>query len=170
MLEKFLVSNGAGNWNTIPPVSEKQKNDINCHKFVLYALGRISFDELVSDSKVQREAGEDFTFGKKALEISLAPFELASSLQSVKELAQKTCKIGFIYVGQILDAKTGELAHSFLLERSDDGNLRCADKTGFKYPFNISKLETIFDFVNKDGEKSYHGQMWRFVEIKNFSK
>jgi len=163
MLEKFLSKDSAGNWNTIPPVSDKQKEDINCHKFVLYAISNITRDELVSDATAQKKSGQDFTFGKKALAISQKEFTLIADPKHLRDFADKNCAQGVVYVGQILDAETGEAAHSFLMDKMSDGTYKCADKAGFKYPFAVYSLEDLFKFEN------YHNQKWRFIPLDDLT-
>jgi hypothetical protein len=86
-------------------------------------------------------------------------------VESLYLLADQNCEIGKNYVGQILDAQTGEMAHSFIVQRGSTDQYICFDKHGFKYSFAVSNLETILNFVNKDGEKSNQNQKWRFIPI-----
>ena len=125
---------------------------------------------MVSDVRLQKESGIDFTFGETARNISNTEFTTIKDLPSLILIANKNCKIGNTYVGQILDAQTGEMAHSFIIQRESKDKYVCFDKPGFKYPFNMSDLEKILNFVNKDGEKSNQNQKWRFVPIDNFQK
>ncbi len=165
MKDKFLTKDDAGNWNTIPPVSNDKIKNVNCHKFVLYVIRRISWEEMISDSQAQKDAGLDFTFGEKVRDTSGAPFTLVGDIKSLYSLAAMNCEPGKFYVGQILDAETGEMAHSFIIEKGWNDKYTCFDKQGFKYPFSVHELETMLDFVNKDGIKSYQNQKWRFVPI-----
>ncbi len=163
-MDKFLKRDAAGNWNTIPPVPDDKIQNVNCHKFVLYVIGRISWEEMISDA--QKESGIDFTFGEQARNISDIPYALVKNFESLYLLANTNCKSGESYIGQILDAETGEMAHSFIIEKQPNGKYTCFDKIGFKYPFSIHELGTMLDFVNKDGIKSYQNQKWRFVPLK----
>jgi len=165
-MEKFLAKDVDGNWNTIPPVPADKIREVNCHKFVLYVIDHISWEDMILDSQVQKEKGLDFTFGELARSISHDPFTLVNNLESLNSLVEKSCESGKSYIGQILDAETEETAHSFILEKDRDGLCTCYDKPGFKYPFSVHTLEDIFNFVNKDGEKSNQNQKWRFVLIK----
>lgn len=151
MKDKFLIKDEVGNWNTIPPVPSEKIRNVNCHKFVLYVTGHISWEEMVSDSQVQKDAGLDFTFGEKVRSTSDAPFTLVKDAQSLYSLADMNCEVEKSYIGQVLDAETGEMAHSFIIERGSDGKYMCFDKQGFKYPFSVHELGTMLDFVNKDG-------------------
>ncbi len=142
------------------------QGDINCHKALLYFLGRITLDELGSDAKLQKEQKQDFIFADKALEISDKEFTSIENVQELKEFVEQSCEKDFVYVGQILDAQTGELGHSFILGKNKDEQFLCFDKAGFKYPFGIYALETLFDFINKDGERPYHNQKWRIIPLE----
>lgn len=161
----FLQKDVNGEWNTIPPIPSEKINSVNCHRFVLYALERISWDEMVSDPLVQKSRGEDFTFGEKIRFISDIPCTLINDQESLGVLAKKSCEIGKTYVGQILDTQTKEMARSFIVTREDEKNYICFDKPGFKYSFTVSDLNTILNFVNKDNEQPYKNQKWRFVSI-----
>ncbi len=167
-MKTFLEKDFEGNWNTIPLVPKDKVGNINCHKFILYVIGKISWEELVSGTP-GKGVETDFTFSEIARSISDAPFVLVKDLESLYLLADKGCEIGETYVGQILDAQTGELAHSFIIQKGLDGKYSCLDKPGFKYPFSVHGLEEILNFVNKDGEKSNRDQMWRFVSFAKFS-
>lgn len=160
----FLAKDSDGNWNTIPPVPTDKINNVNCHKYILYALEKISFEEMISDPHTQSQ-DFDFTYSKKAGEISDALFVLVKSLKVLYALADKSTEIGKAYIGQILDAETNEMAHSFVMVREAESTYTCFDKQGFKYPFTVDELGTLLDFVNKDGVKSYHNQKWRFVPL-----
>ena len=138
--------------------------NVNCHKFVLYVIGRISWDEMISDPSEQRVAGKDFTFGDKISSISDCEYKLIIDEENLQKLANN-CEIGKFYIGQVRDAQTGEMAHSFILKRESDSGYVCFDKPGFKYPFAVSDLATIINFVNKDGEQSNKNQLWRFVPL-----
>ncbi len=162
----FLQKDSTNNWNTVPPVPPNEINNVNCHKFVLYVINRISYEEMVSDPKIQKEAGLDFTFSEETRNISEISFTPVKDVQSLFTLANQKCEIGETYIGQILDVQTGEMAHSFIVKRKSHDEYVCCDKQGFKYPFTVFDLETILDFVNKDGVKSYQNQSWRFVPIK----
>lgn len=123
---------------------------------------------MISDTSAQEKADPsfDFTFAKKAQEISSKEFTDIKDFDSLYDFARKECALGQLYVGQILDAQTNELAHSFMLERTQDDEFTCSDKQGFKrYPFSVHELGTLLDFINKDGEKPYINQKWRFVDI-----
>lgn len=121
---------------------------------------------MISDPSEQQVKGVDFTFGEKIRSISDIPYALVESEESLTKLAQKDCEISKVYVGQILDIQTGEMAHSFMVTRESENNYICFDKPGFKYPFAMSDLNDILNFVNKDGEQSNKNQNWRFVPIK----
>jgi hypothetical protein len=168
MMDTYLQKDSDGNWNLVPPVSPELLRNINCHKFILFVMGTISRDELLLDPKVQKanDPTIDFTFGKKALGISQKEFVLISNTEQLLNFANKECQEGKAYVGQVLDANTGELAHSFIVEKNSKGKFVCFDKVGFKhYPFSVHNLESLLDFVNEKGEKSYQNQKWRFVSI-----
>ncbi len=165
MKDKFLKQYEVDIWNTIPPIPDDKIKNVNCHKFILYILGSISREEMISDSQTQKEAGLDFTYGEKARNISNIPFTFVKDLQSLYSLADKVCESEGSYIGQILDAETDEMAHSFVLEKGFDGKYTCFGKQGFKYPFSVQELGSILDFVNKDGVKSYQNQKWRFIPV-----
>jgi hypothetical protein len=160
-----LVQDGEGNRNTIPPVPADKLKNVNCHKFVLYAIGALSWEDMISNPNVQKEAGLDYTFGEKLKGLSDIPFTLILDKQQLYALASGQCAIGQKCVGEILDTETKEMAHSFILEREDENTYTCFDKQGFKYPFNVCELGELLDFVNKDGVKAYQNQEWRFVKI-----
>lgn len=167
-MTQFLTKDTSGNWNTVPPVPAEKMADVNCHKFVLYVIRNISWEEMVSDSHTQKAAGVDFTYGERARKISDQEFVKITDKDSLLKLADTTCESGKAYAGQIMDSTTGEMAHSFILEKTVDGSYQCFDKQGFKfYPFSVKNLECFLDFVNEKGEKSYIGQKWRFVPIEN---
>lgn len=166
MLETFLQKDSNGHWNTIPPVPKDKIGNVNCHKFILYIIGRISFDEMISDSKVQKGSGLDFTFGEMARNISGAPFVSIQDIKSLYEFAEKNLGSVEAYIGQILDTQTNEMAHSFIVERESD-KFTCLDKQGFKYPFTVYDMKIILDFVNKDGERPYLNQKWRFLSLND---
>ncbi|MBI2097548.1 MAG: hypothetical protein HYT46_01245 [Candidatus Vogelbacteria bacterium] len=164
-VDKFLKKDSLGNWNTIPPIPADKVGDVNCHKFVLYVIGKISLEEMISDARMQKDAGADFTFGETARSISNIPFTPVKTLESLFLFANENCEIGKDYVGQILDVQTEEMAHSFIVQREPSDQYICFDKPGFKYPFAVSDLETVLNFVNKDGEKSNQNQNWRFMPL-----
>lgn len=165
-MNKFLEKDSSGNWNTIPPVPADKMGNVNCHKFVLYIIGKISWEEMVSDAQAQKEVDIDFTFGDMARSISDISFIPVKTLESLLLFANESCKAGKSYIGQILDAQTGKMAHSFIVSRESDDKYICFDKLGFKYPFEINDLEKILNFVNKDGEKSNQNQKWRFIPMQ----
>lgn len=167
-MHTFLQKDSLNNRNTIPQVPADKISNVNCHKFVLYVLGRISWNEMVSDTQIQEKADPsfDFTFGKQARSISDKEFISIKDADSLYELANRDCELGKAYVGQILDSETGDLAHSFMVERMPNGTYMCSDKQGFKhYPFSVHELGTLLDFVNKKGEISYQNQKWRFIPM-----
>jgi hypothetical protein len=164
-MSKFLQKNSGGNWNTTPPVSVEKIKNVNCHKFVLYTIGKISWEEMISDPSEQQARGFDFTFRDTIRAISDIPYALIGDGEDLTEIAQKECGVGKSCVGQILDAETGEMAHSFMVTRESENNYICFDKPGFKYPFAVSDLNTILNFVNKDGEQSNKDQKWRFIPL-----
>jgi hypothetical protein len=166
MINNFLTKDVDGNWNTIPPIPADKIKNVNCHKFVLYVIGKISWEEMFSDLQTQKDAGLDFTYGEQARSISNIPFTIVNDLQSLYALVDMTCNVEEHYVGQILDKESEEMAHSFIFKKETDGKYLCFDKQGFKYPFSIHELGTMLDFVNKDGVKSYQNQKWRFVYIE----
>jgi hypothetical protein len=137
-------------------VSVPNPQDINCHKAVLYLAGLISYEELTSDSKAEREQGLDFTFGKRARVISDKEFVPISSSTDLSALAQYECTSLLPYVGQILDAEDNDMAHSFLISKRNDGFI-CFDKAGFKTAFSTYSLEELLNFNN------YQNQLWRFL-------
>lgn len=167
-MNTFLQKDLNDNWNTIPPVPNEKVRNVNCHKFVLYAIGKISWEEMISDPSEQKIKGEDFIFGEKIRLISNIPYTLIESEENLMKLAQKDCEIGNVYVGQILDIQTGEMAHSFIVLRESENNYVCFDKPGFKYSFVVSDPNAVLNFVNKDGEYSNKNQNWRFVPIETF--
>lgn len=162
----LYVKDSSGNWDTVPPVPEEKMRHVNCHRFILYVLGHMSWEEMTADSKAQREAGEEYIYGQQALSISDEPFTHVDSKESLYSLANKHCDVGRTYIGQVLDTQTGELAHSFLLTKKSDREYSCFDKPGFLYPFKMYELGELLNFVNKDGEKSYQNQKWRFIPLK----
>lgn len=164
-MNKFLKKDSLDNWNTIPPIPADKIGNVNCHKFVLYVVGKMSLEEMISDAQIQKDSGADFIFGEMARSISNIQFTLIKSLESLLLFANENCEIGKVYVGQIQDAQTGEMAHSFIVRRESSDQYTCFEKTGFKYPFAVSDFEAILNFVNKDGEKSNQNQKWRFVSI-----
>ncbi len=154
-MDKPLTVGKDGKWNTEPPVADDKLGNINCHKFTLYVIGKISWEEMVADN--------DKIYGAEARAISDIQFIQINSLASLLKFASECCKIGEFYVAQILDANTDEMAHSFILKQESLNNFICYEKQGFKYPFTVQGLETILDFVNKDGVRSNENQKWRFV-------
>lgn len=169
-MNKFLEKDLSSNWNTIPPVPAERVKNVNCHKFVLYAIGKISWKEVISDPSAYQSTEVDFTFGEKICSISNIPYTFIKDQESLMMLARKNCEIGKTYVGQILDVQTKEMAHSFVVTRESENDYICFDKPGFKYPFAVSDLNTILNFVNKDGEQSNKNQEWRFVPIESIKK
>lgn len=169
-MNTLLQRDSNGDWNAIPPVPAEKVKNVNCHKFALYAIGKISWEEMISDPSEQQVKGDDFTFGEKIRSISNIPYTLIKDQESLMELAQKSCELGKTYVGQILDVQTKEMAHSFMVTRGSENDYICFDKPGFKYPFAVSDLNTILDSVNKDGEQSNKNQEWRFVPLASIEK
>lgn len=169
-MNTFLQKDSNSDWNAIPPVPVEKIRNVNCHKFVLYATGSISWDEMISDPSEQQRDEIDFTFGEKISLISDAQYTFIKDQESLVRLAQESCEVGKIYVGQILDVQTKEIAHSFIVTRESENNYICFDKPGFKYPFAVSDLNTILNFVNKDGEQSNKNQNWRFVPVESIEK
>ena len=167
-MKKSLEKDSLGSWNTIPPVPADEIKNVNCHKFVLYVTGKISWEEMISDPNIQEDNGIDFTFGNIYQNISDISFIPIKNLKDLLLLTDNSCEIGKSYVGQILDAQTGGMAHSFIIQKKSDGKYICFDKPGFKYLFSVYGLEKIINFVNKDGEKSNQNQKWRFVPINDF--
>ena len=163
-MKTFLNKDSFGNWNTIHTVPVNKLGNVNCHKFVLYTIGKISWKEMVSEKEIE----DDFTFSEMARNISDVPFTFVENLPSLLSLANNSCEIEKVYVGQILDTQTNKMAHSFIIQRESDGKYTCFDKPGFKYPFGIHSLKKILNFVNKDGEKSNQNQKWRFIPANNF--
>lgn len=169
-MNTFLQRDSNGDWNTVPPVPTEKIKNVNCHKFVLYTIGKISWEEMISDPSEQQAKGNDFTFGENIRSISNIPYTLIKDQESLTELAQKSCALGKTCVGQILDVQTKEMAHSFIVTRESENDYVCFDKPGFKYPFAVSDLNTILNFVNKDGEQSNKNQEWRFVPLESAEK
>lgn len=139
-------------------VSVPNPQDVNCHKAVLYLAGLISYSDLISDSKAQKEEGLDFMFEEKARAISNKIFTPVSTVDDLYEIADKECIEPDVYIGQILDSVSNEMAHSFLLARRDAG-YTCFDKAGFKKPFSVYPLRKLLDFDN------YQHQLWRFLRL-----
>lgn len=166
-MKKFLEKDSRGNWNTLPPVPEDRLLDVNCHRFVLYTLGKMSWDEMVSNAKEQKEAGEEFIFNKAALEISSLEFTPINNLDKLVLYLNQNCEINKPYIGQILDVGTQELAHSFIIQKTENNKFECFDKPGFKYPFRVYDVKEIYEFINKDGEQPYKNQIWRVIQISN---
>lgn len=165
-MKDFLVKDSSGNWNTIPAVPANAMHSVNCHKFMLYTIGTISYEELISDPKEKRP--DDFTYDKKSLEISSKEFSPVMDLNELTKLADRSCDKDGVSVGQIKDSVTGEMAHSFILKKTPDGKYMCYEKTGFKqYPFAVKELSEILNFVNNKGEKSHLHQNWRFIPLKD---
>ncbi len=166
----FLKKDESGTWNTSPAVPEEMLPNVNCHKFVLFALGKISFDELKSDPAEMKKSDPafDVAYAGKALEISDAGFTAVPDATSLIALADRECGAGKTCVGQIKDSKTGEMAHSFIVEKDLDGKYMCQEKMGFKhYPFEVREIGSLLEFVNDKGEKSYQNQLWRFIPLDN---
>ena len=135
----------------------KKQGEINCHKAILYLLGRITLEEV----------DLDFTFGKRVLEISDKEFISVKTVGELKAFVNQNCKGGLLYVGQILDAETGEVAHSFIVgkelndEQDNPSRFICFDKAGFKFSFGVYEIEKLFEFEN------YHNQKWRFLPLND---
>lgn len=136
-MKRFLEKDFNGNWNTIPPVHEDKLRDVNCHRFTLYTLGKMSWDEMVSDAGLQKEAGKEFIFSKAALEISDLEFHPINNLDDLVQYLSENCELDKYYIGQILDVGTQELAHSFIIQKTENNKFKCFDKPGFKYPFSV---------------------------------
>ena len=147
-----------GLWGIEELVSVPNPQDVNCHKAVLYLAGFISYEELTSDSKTQRELGLNFTFGNKSRGISDKEFILISDENKLYGFATKECTEPIPYIGQILDVEDNELAHSFILRKSGNDFI-CFDKAGFKTDFSTYKLEELLHFNN------YQNQLWRFLPL-----
>lgn len=166
-MNTFLEKDINGDWNTLPSVPTDKIRNVNCHKFVLYIIGKISWEDMISDPSEQQKAGIEFTFGEKIRTISDTSYNLVKNEQDLTLLAQKSSEVGKTYVGQVLDAETKEMAHSFIVTRESENAYICYDKPGFKYPFAVSNLDAILNFMNKDGEQSNKNQMWRFIPMDN---
>lgn len=166
IMKTFFEKDSLGNWNTLPPVPEDKIKNVNCHRFILYLVGKMTWEEMTSDAKAQKEAGREYIYSKQAMNISNEPFYPVNDKAELYSLADIYCKIDETYIGQILDTETDELAHSFLSTRELDNKYSCFDKPGFLYPFKIYELGELLDFVNKDGEKPYRNQKWRFITLK----
>lgn len=162
MTKEFLQKDSLGKWNTNPPVPKELLKNINCHKFALYFLGKITREEMISDPSKQKAEGLDFTYGIQALAISSIAFVPIKTADELMNFAKRACNIGEIYVGQILDAETSEAAHSFIVERNEKGFV-CFDKAGFKTDFGVYEIKDLFQYEN------YHNQKWRFVPLKEIS-
>lgn len=121
---------------------------------------------MVSDPIKQKEEGVDFTFIDKIILPSSISYTLINNEQDLSEFVHKVCEMGKVYVGQVFDIDTGELAHSFILKIESDTKYICFDKPGFKYSFTVSDLDTILNFTNKYGEQSNKNQKWRFVPLE----
>ncbi|MEN9621916.1 MAG: hypothetical protein RLZZ67_350 [Candidatus Parcubacteria bacterium] len=172
-MDTFLHKDTSGTWNTIPPIPSDLLPNVNCHKFVLHAIGKISYHEMVSNPKFQKENFPhfDFTYGKKALEISRKEFTPISNTTDLYTLAEKDCGSHSVCIGQIRDSKSGEMAHSFIIEKDSSGKYMCYEKTGFKqYPFTVHELGNLLEFINDKGERSYQNQEWRFIPKMVYSK
>lgn len=131
----------------------------------MYVIGKMSWDEMIIDAKEQKEAGEEFIFGKAASAISSLEFTPINSWNELVQYLNKECELDKYYVGQILDVGTQELAHSFILQKKKENEFQCFDKPGFKYSFNRYSPKEIYEFVNKDGERPYKNQGWRLIQI-----
>ncbi len=162
---KILEKDSQDKWNTIPPVPDEQIRNVNCHKFVLYIMKQISWEDMISDPRSQRDAGLDFIFDDKALNISTEPFIPINNPDSLFEFIQINTTKRENYIVQILDVGTEKLAHSFIIEIQESGIPLCFDKPGFKYSFDVCEFEKIFNFVNKDNEKPYLNQRWRILSL-----
>lgn len=165
MSKFFLIKDASGNWNTTPPVIPEKIKNVNCHKFVLYAVDKITYKQMISEPAEQQSVSADFTFGELARSISDTPYTLIRNEDDLVRVADK-CEIGKTYIGQIIDRETREMTHSFITVRETANSFTCFDKPGFKYPFAVSELNAILNFVNKDGEKSNRNQEWRFVPVE----
>lgn len=160
MIEKYLALDANNELNLIPPVSADVSRNINCHKFALFVAGVISRDDMVSDARAQKAAGEDFTFGKKAAALSIKEFKAIPDIETLLEFARESCREDKPYIGQIRDVETGEMAHSFVVEKDSEGSFRCFDKAGFKTSFGQYGIEDLFQYEN------YRNQEWRFIPLE----
>lgn len=41
-MQNFLQKDSNNEWNIVPPIPIEKIKNVNCHKFVLYILGKIS--------------------------------------------------------------------------------------------------------------------------------
>jgi hypothetical protein len=85
-MKKILEKDSLDKWNAIPPIPADKIRNVNCHKFVLYIIGKMSWEEMISDADKQKESGADFTFGDKALSISDISFISVKDLKSLLSL------------------------------------------------------------------------------------
>jgi hypothetical protein len=138
-------------------LSAKESENINCHKAVLYLVGLISYEELIADPRQQQDT--NFTFRERALRISNAKFAPVTNPEELLNLAENGCESGNLYVGQILDNETNELAHSYIVFKNNEGVCIGFDKAGFKEAFSVYELSQLLAF------KNYQNQGWRFVSI-----
>ena len=102
-MDIFLKKDPLNNWNTVPPVPVDKIGNVNCHKFILYIIGKISWEDMVSDVRLQKESGIDFTFGETARNISNTEFTTIKDLPSLILIANKNCKI---YKAEVVNSNT----------------------------------------------------------------
>lgn len=138
-------------------ISAKESENINCHKATLYLCGLITYEELIFDPRKQQDI--DFTFREKALKISSKPFTTISSSSELQNLAEKECNVGIVYIVQILDTETNELAHSGIAFKTAKVEVITLDKAGFKGEFSICEISELLTL------KNYQNQDWRFVAL-----
>ena len=89
---------------------------VNCHKTVLYLLGLISHTQL----RELGNTGEDYSFGKAALELTDRPFEHVYDEYTYEQLASNCAENGLCVAQISTDEKGEHLQHSFWL-----GKIEC---------------------------------------------
>ncbi|HUD04068.1 MAG TPA: hypothetical protein VMR73_01080 [Candidatus Paceibacterota bacterium] len=68
-MNKFLEKDVTGNWNTVPPIPDDKIKNVNCHKFALYVIGKISWEEMISNPDAQKKMDSILLLARR-LEVS----------------------------------------------------------------------------------------------------
>lgn len=137
---------------------------INCHKAALYLIGKIFYEDLLSDPRLGKDI--DFAYEKVASELSQKEFMVVQDEIKLREFAKQECSINKIYIGQIFNVTLG---HSFIVGRTQDDKFICFDKAGFlenplkgnkDYKFRIYEMGMLLLSPN------YQNAKWRFVDVE----
>jgi len=136
---------------------------INCHKVILYLIGQISYDDFIFDPRPEK--GIDFTYEKKAAEISAKKFTQIKDESELRQLAMSECQANKIYIGQIFNETLG---HSFIIGRTEEDKFICFDKAGFaENPLKDNKdfKFRVYEIGMLIGSSNYQNAWWRFISI-----